>query len=56
MFGGCIIAIDSIQDKRTERLTNDDMLSDPTHVEKLKLKENVLGRNLSPSLQQKQQK
>ncbi|XP_058062672.1 small integral membrane protein 12-A [Anopheles bellator] len=41
----------SIQEKRAERVTEDDKLKDATHVEKLVYKENVLGRNLSPSLQ-----
>lgn len=43
----------SIQENRIERLANENEQSDPTIVEKLKLKENVLGRNLSPSLQTK---
>ncbi|CAG9576959.1 unnamed protein product [Danaus chrysippus] len=38
-----------VQDQRFERL-EDEMLKDPTNVEKLKYKENVLGRNVSPSL------
>ncbi|XP_026757133.1 small integral membrane protein 12-A [Galleria mellonella] len=41
----------AIQDQRLERLTEEDILNDPTNVEKLKYKENVLGRNVSPSLQ-----
>lgn len=44
---------ESIQDSRSERLANEELSSDPTKVEKLRLKENVLERNLSPSLQQK---
>lgn len=43
----------SIQETRAERLSDEASLKDPTRVEKLKLNENVLGRNLSPSLQQK---
>ncbi|CAH0699520.1 unnamed protein product [Spodoptera exigua] len=42
-----------VQDQRVERLIDEDVLSDPTNVQKLKYKENVLGRNLSPSLQNK---
>ncbi|XP_034828223.1 small integral membrane protein 12 [Maniola hyperantus] len=38
-----------VQDQRFERL-EDELLKDPTHVEKLKYKENVLGKNVSPSL------
>ncbi|KAM3955683.1 small integral membrane protein 12-A [Aphomia sociella] len=41
----------SVQDQRMERLTEEDALNDPTNVKKLKYKENVLGRNVSPSLQ-----
>ncbi|XP_013102037.2 small integral membrane protein 12-A [Stomoxys calcitrans] len=41
----------SIQENRAERLTED--LANATQVEKLRLKENVLERNLSPSLQKK---
>lgn len=44
---------DSIQDKRSERLAEEEIGHDPTKVEKLRLKENVLERNLSPSLQRK---
>lgn len=44
---------ESIQDSRSERLANEELNSDPTKVEKLRLKENVLERNLSPSLQGK---
>lgn len=39
-----------VQDQRFERL-EDELLKDPTHVEKLKYKENVLGKNIPPSLQ-----
>ncbi|VVC96490.1 unnamed protein product [Leptidea sinapis] len=39
-----------IQDQRLERL-EDESLKDPTNVEKLKYRENVLGKNVSPSLQ-----
>lgn len=46
------ITEESIQDSRSDRLTNE-MLKDPTNVAKLRLKENVLERNLSPSLQTK---
>lgn len=41
---------ESIDEKRIERLM-EEKLKDPTHIEKLRLKENVLGRNLSPSLE-----
>ncbi|CAD7078273.1 unnamed protein product [Hermetia illucens] len=41
----------SIQENRAERLTDETLASDPTKVEKLRLHENVLGRNLPPSLQ-----
>uniref|UniRef100_A0A2M4AYZ8 Putative conserved secreted protein n=1 Tax=Anopheles triannulatus TaxID=58253 RepID=A0A2M4AYZ8_9DIPT len=41
----------SIEEKRAERITQEERLKDATHVEKLVYKENVLGRNLSPSLQ-----
>ncbi|XP_047038848.1 small integral membrane protein 12 [Helicoverpa armigera] len=40
-----------VQDQRLERLTDDLTLNDPTNVQKLKYKENVLGKNVSPSLQ-----
>ncbi|XP_037041557.1 small integral membrane protein 12-A [Bradysia coprophila] len=43
----------SIQDNRADRLADDDILANAAKVDKLKLKENVLGRNLSPSLQAK---
>uniref|UniRef100_T1E3E8 Putative secreted protein n=1 Tax=Psorophora albipes TaxID=869069 RepID=T1E3E8_9DIPT len=43
----------SIQEKRAERTTEDERLENPTNVEKLVYKENVLGRNLSPSLEKK---
>lgn len=43
---------ESIQDHRAERLTED--LDHPENVAKLQLKENVLERNLSPSLKSKQ--
>ncbi|CAH2258106.1 jg23136 [Pararge aegeria aegeria] len=39
-----------VQDQRFERI-QDELLKDPTNVEKLKYKENVLGKNVSPSLQ-----
>ncbi|XP_023936970.1 small integral membrane protein 12 [Bicyclus anynana] len=39
-----------VQDQRFERI-QDDLLKDPTNVEKLKYKENVLGKNVPPSLQ-----
>ncbi|XP_031627839.1 small integral membrane protein 12-A [Contarinia nasturtii] len=44
---------ESIQDSRADRLANEEISHDPTKVEKLRLKENVLERNLSPSLQRK---
>lgn len=48
---------DSIQDKRSERLAEEENAHDPTKVEKLRLKEigskSILERNLSPSLQGK---
>ncbi|KAG6455888.1 small integral membrane protein 12-A [Manduca sexta] len=40
-----------VQDQRLERLTDEEVLKDPTNVQKLKYKENVLGKNVSPSLQ-----
>ncbi|XP_055628222.1 small integral membrane protein 12-A [Toxorhynchites rutilus septentrionalis] len=43
----------SIQEKRAERITDEGSLKDATKVEKLVYKENVLGRNLSPSLETK---
>uniref|UniRef100_A0A1L8EJ21 Putative small integral membrane protein 12-a n=1 Tax=Haematobia irritans TaxID=7368 RepID=A0A1L8EJ21_HAEIR len=44
----------SIQERRAERLAEDEDLANATNVEKLRLKENsVLERNLSPSLQKK---
>lgn len=50
----CMYSIsESIQDSRAERLANEEISHDPTKVEKLRLKENVLERNLSPSLQGK---
>lgn len=39
-----------VQDQRFERL-EEELLKDPTNVQKLKYKENVLGKNVSPSLQ-----
>ncbi|CAK1546542.1 unnamed protein product [Leptosia nina] len=39
-----------VQDQRLERL-EEELLKDPTNVQKLKYKENVLGKNVSPSLQ-----
>ncbi|XP_049299260.1 small integral membrane protein 12-A [Anopheles funestus] len=41
----------SIQEKRAERITEDEKLKVAADVEKLVYKENVLGRNLSPSLE-----
>ncbi|XP_053664891.1 small integral membrane protein 12-A [Anopheles marshallii] len=41
----------SIQEKRAERITEDEKLKAATDVEKLVYRENVLGRNLSPSLE-----
>ncbi|XP_055608784.1 small integral membrane protein 12-A [Uranotaenia lowii] len=43
----------SIDDKRAERITDDERLKNATNVPKLVYQENVLGRNLSPSLQGK---
>lgn len=43
----------SIQDHRIERQTDDDELRNAANHEKLKYKENVFGKNISPSLQQK---
>ncbi|NP_001103764.1 small integral membrane protein 12 [Bombyx mandarina] len=40
----------SIEDQRVDRLT-DEVLKDPTNVKKLKYQENVLGKNVSPSLE-----
>lgn len=45
--------LESIQDNRADRLAEDGILANAANVDKLKLKENVLGRNLSPSLQGK---
>lgn len=42
-----------VQDQRVERLIDEEVLSDPTNVQKLRYKENVLGRNVSPSLENK---
>ncbi|XP_046975795.1 small integral membrane protein 12 [Vanessa cardui] len=39
-----------VQDQRYERL-EDELLKDPTNVKKLKYQENVLGKNVPPSLQ-----
>ncbi|KXJ77529.1 small integral membrane protein 12-A [Aedes albopictus] len=44
---------ESIEEKRVERITDDEHLKDATKVDKLVYKENVLGRNLSPSLEKK---
>ncbi|KAL9913290.1 small integral membrane protein 12 [Glossina fuscipes] len=41
----------SIQENRAERLADDELLASATNVEKLRLKTNVLERNLPPSLQ-----
>lgn len=49
----CDFISESIQDSRSERLAEVETTHDPTKVEKLRLKENVLERNLSPSLQKK---
>ncbi|XP_061399766.1 small integral membrane protein 12-A [Musca vetustissima] len=43
----------SIQELRAERLAEDLADSNAAQVDKLRLKENVLERNLSPSLQKK---
>uniref|UniRef100_A0A1L8DAJ8 Uncharacterized protein n=1 Tax=Nyssomyia neivai TaxID=330878 RepID=A0A1L8DAJ8_9DIPT len=40
----------SIQENRAERLTDDGKLQNAENVEKLRLREDVLERNLSPSL------
>lgn len=46
--------LESIQDSRSERLAAEEITTDPNlPFEKLRLKENVLERNLSPSLQGK---
>ncbi|CAB3233816.1 unnamed protein product [Arctia plantaginis] len=42
---------EAVQDQRLERLTDEELLKDPTNVKKLKYQENVLGKNVSPSLQ-----
>ncbi|XP_072948579.1 small integral membrane protein 12 [Epargyreus clarus] len=39
----------AVQDQRFER-QEDEILKDPTNVQKLKYQENVLGKNVSPSL------
>lgn len=41
-----------VQDERVDRQA-DEALNDPTNVKKLKYQENVLGKNVSPSLQDK---
>ncbi|CAG4949009.1 unnamed protein product [Parnassius apollo] len=42
----------SVQDQRVDRLSSEEeILNDPTNVKKLKYQENVLGRNVSPSLE-----
>ncbi|KAL0809326.1 hypothetical protein ABMA28_011535 [Loxostege sticticalis] len=41
----------AIEDQRVERQIDEEVLNDPTKVEKLKYKENVLGKNVPPSLQ-----
>ncbi|XP_055837296.1 small integral membrane protein 12-A [Episyrphus balteatus] len=43
----------SIQENRAERLASENTLDNAAIVEKLRLNENVLERNLSPSLQKK---
>ncbi|XP_053688471.1 small integral membrane protein 12-A [Sabethes cyaneus] len=43
----------SIEEKRAERITDDQNLKNAANVEKLVYRENVLGRNLSPSLEKK---
>lgn len=48
-----ILSTASIQEDRMKRLANETEQVDPTKVEKLRLSENVLERNLSPSLQTK---
>ncbi|KPJ19644.1 hypothetical protein RR48_06504 [Papilio machaon] len=40
-----------VQDQRFERMTEEDSLKDPTNVKKLKYQENVLGKNIPPSLE-----
>ncbi|XP_053965353.1 small integral membrane protein 12-A [Anastrepha obliqua] len=42
----------SIQENRAERLAEEE-LTNPTHVDKLRLNVNILERNLPPSLQPK---
>lgn len=50
----CIIIFsEPIQDQRVDRQIDEEALKDPTNVQKLKYKENVLGKNVSPSLQKK---
>ncbi|XP_041970895.1 small integral membrane protein 12 [Aricia agestis] len=43
----------SVQDQRLERQEEEQLLKDPLNVGKLQYKENVLGRNVSPSLEKK---
>ncbi|XP_028160131.1 small integral membrane protein 12 [Ostrinia furnacalis] len=43
----------AVQDQRVDRQVEDEVLNDPTKVEKLKYKENVFGKNVAPSLQNK---
>lgn len=48
-----IFITESIQEIRAERLAEDIAEANAAQVDKLRLKENVLERNLSPSLQKK---
>lgn len=43
--------VEAVHEQRMDRLTEDEALKDPTNVKILKYQENVLGKNLSPSLQ-----
>jgi len=45
--------IESIQEERSDRMTDEAHLENAANVDKLVYKENVFGKNLSPSLQHK---
>lgn len=46
-----ILFLESIKESRSERLIADEQLDSATSVEALKYSANVLGKNVSPSLQ-----
>lgn len=53
LFSNNLNFVESILENRVERLTNDEVLENAIFVDKLRLKEDVLERNLPPSLQRK---